>query len=89
MLSAAFMVRKYPHLKISTVTFGAPNAGDVEFTDWADRYINSRRIMYMGSGQSDFAEENGLKYGIGDMIPQMPVACKGYNLTGKSSYSPL
>ena len=57
--------------------------GDVEFTEWADRHINSRRVIYVGSGQTDFAGAGGLKYGIGDMIPQMPIACKGYNMTGK------
>ena len=61
-----------------SILFSLIQVGDAEFTAYVDRHVNSRRIMYVGSGQTDFDGAGGLKYGIGDMIPQMPMACQAF-----------
>ena len=68
---------------IDVVAIGAPQVGDEEFTCYAGRNLNMRRIVYLGSGQRDNVEETGRwSYGIGDAIPLLPLACAGLSLSG-------
>ena len=57
--------------------------GDLEYTKFLDSTLNSRRIIYLGSGVRDNASEAGWNYGIGDAVPQIPPTC-GESMPGRS-----
>jgi hypothetical protein len=86
-IAAAFMAVQRekgtaaPALKIDCITFGAPNVGNREFTDYLNRNVNLRRIGYVGSGQMDIPEEEGLKYGFADIVTQVMHKRKAFSFT--------
>jgi hypothetical protein len=69
------------------VAFGAPQVGDAEFTCFVASNVNMRRVAYVGSGQrNDVREERLFAYGIGDLVPLLPLACPNLLLPGESQF---
>lgn len=69
--------------QIDVVAFGAPQVGDAEFNCYAARRLNMRRVAYVGSAQRDDVPSGSI-YGIGDIIPLLPLACPNLQLPGEN-----
>lgn len=72
-LLSTYYGMKRPDLKISAITFGAPNAGDAAFAHFFSPRVNIRQIYYVGSGL--LPGQDPTSFGLGDMVAQLPPDC--------------